>query len=361
MSADEVRAERVLYERPLRPPPERLVEQGGFQYGCYNAAPAIANMLDAEWLYHLRLPRWLRAFRCKQWQAFQLGDGRFFAFSSLYEAKSFGLALFYVWDKEKKKAYEFKRLLPFRSFGIGERLDGQTIGYRERGASLNYSCDLTKGEILVTASVAKRGARPAFSGEFRLAYTARQSAPSSVCLPLGMNRAMYSTKALMPLEGFIILDEERYELNGADAMGIMDDHKGYYPYRMRYDWVTGFGIDARGRRVGFNFTDNQVRDQGQFNENVLWINSRAFPLPPVKITRPNGPAGEWHIQDMEGLVDLLFKPERANDLVIKALVLQSDYHGPFGRFEGKLRSPDGAEKIDAKTLYGMGEQKYLRA
>ena len=93
---------------------------------------------------------------------------------------------------------------------------------------------------------------------------------------------------------------------------------------------------------------------------MLWINSRVFPLPPIKVTRPNGHDKPWHIQDTEGLVDLMFKPERKNDMKINLLLASSDYHGPFGSFEGRLRSPDGAEKIDALGLFGMGEQQYLR-
>jgi hypothetical protein len=36
-----------------------------------------------------------------------------------------------------------------------------------------------------------------------------------------------------------------------------------------------------------------------------------------------------------------------------------DYAGPFGRFEGSLKSSSG-EKIDVSKLYGMGEDKNLR-
>jgi hypothetical protein len=172
---------------------------------------------------------------------------------------------------------------------------------------------------------------------------------------------MYSTKVLMPMQGWFEVAGERVDFEGPDCMGIMDDHKGYYPYRLRFDWVAGFGLDPKGRRIGFNLTDNQVRDQRLYNENVLWINSRLFPLPPVKVTMPNGPCGTWHIQDTEGLVDLLFKPERRNDIRFNALVVRTNYHGPFGRFEGTIRSADGGEKIDAACVSGMGEQKYLRA
>jgi len=142
-------------------------------------------------------------------------------------------------------------------------------------------------------------------------------------------------------------------------MGIIDDHKGYYPYRMRYDWVTGFGNDAKGRRVAFNLTDNQARDPERYNENCLWINGRVWPLPTVKVTRPGGDAGEWIVQDTEGMVDLVFVPEVANDDRFNLGFIESDYAGPLGSFRGFLRNGEG-EKIQAERLYGMGERQFLR-
>ncbi len=361
MPAEPASEARAVYDRTLGTPPERIVQDGEFVLGCWNGPPALANMLDVEKPYHYPVPRWVKNQRCKEWNAFQFGDKRWFFFTALHEAKSFSLAQFSAWDRERRRLLEFKRMIPFGDFGINDRLDGRKVSYRERHAAIRYRFDLGKGSISVETRSTKRGRRTSFAGSFHFAYNSRQSAPSSVCLPLGLNRAMYSTKALMPMQGWFEAGGERFEFNGPDAMGVFDDHKGYYPYNMRYDWVTGFGLDGKNRRVGFNLTDNQVRDQRAYNENVLWINSRLFPLPPIKVTRPTGPGGPWYIQDTEGLVDLCFKPERKNDHHVNLLFAASDYHGPFGSFEGVLRSPDGGEKVEAKDLFGMGEQKYLQA
>jgi len=44
---------------------------------------------------------------------------------------------------------------------------------------------------------------------------------------------------------------------------------------------------------------------------------------------------------------------------VKLGIAEIDYAGPFGRFEGRLRSPSG-ESIHASMLYGMGEDKNVR-
>jgi hypothetical protein len=361
MAGDDSQNEREPYNRELIDPPASIVRDGLFVLGCFNGPVERANMLDVERPYHYAVPRWVKDYRCKRWRAFQFGNSRWFFFTMLQEIQHFGFAHFSAYDKERGRFYTLKRIVPLSRFGINERLDGEHIGYHGRHARIEYSYDLSGGAITLDTRSMRRQRRRTFEGSFSFAYNSRQSAPSTVCLPFGLNRAMYSTKVLMPMQGWFEADGERFEFKAPDAMGVMDDSKGFYPYRMRHDRVVGFGTDSKGRRVGFNLTDNQVRDQLIYNENVLWINSRVFPLPPIKVTTPNGPENAWHIQDTEGLVDLAFKPQRHNDTKLNLLVTSMDNHVPFGSFEGMLRSPDGGEKVDAKGLYGMGEQRYLRA
>jgi len=103
-----------------------------------------------------------------------------------------------------------------------------------------------------------------------------------------------------------------------------------------------------------------VKDQVRYNENCLWINNKVWPLPPVKVTRPQGPAGEWIIQDTEGMVDLVFAPDLKNDVRFNLGIVESDYNGPIGSFRGFIKNGEG-EKIQAEFLYGCGEKQYLRA
>ncbi len=345
---------------PFAAPPESAVRGGAFELGRFNAPFPRANMLDVARPYHYSVPRWVKDFRLKEWRAFQFGDGRWFFFTALYNAKLFSAAIFHAYDREQKIRYSLQRPIPGSAFAFGEELAGSTVVYRTRDVLLEYRAPLAEGAWEIQVGRRCHDATRGFSGHFRFAYGPRSCAPSAACLPLGLNRAMYSMKTLMPLEGEFTAGGERYVFDGAQAMGVVDEHKGFYPWRMRYDWVTGFGLDDKGRRVGFNLTDNQVKDQARYNENCLWINNRVWPLPPVKVTRPRGPDGEWIIQDVEGLVDLVFVPEVTNDLCFNLGIVRSDYHGPFGAFRGLVKNGEG-DKVDAERLYGAGEQKYLRA
>jgi len=349
-----------LSQRGFPEPPGAAVQDGRFELGRYCAPFPRANLLDIGSPNNYPIPRFLKNFRLKEWQAFQFGDERWFFFTALYNAKTFGIANFFAYDRVGKKRYGCQRVLPGSPFRFFEELSLSRVTYHGATTFIEYVFDLEAGKIGINVDRHSRDLAKRFSGQFDFSYGAKVSAPSAVCLPLGMNRAMYSMKVLMPVTGEFTSVVGSSHLENPGAMGILDEHKGFYPWRLRYDWVTGFGLDSKGRRVGFNLTDNQVKDQVRYNENCIWINNKVWPLPPVKVTRPKGPASEWFIQDTEGLVDLVFIPEVPNDIIFNIGIMRSDYHGPFGSFRGVIKNGEG-DKIEAERLYGAGEQKYLRA
>jgi hypothetical protein len=349
-----------LKGRPFEPSPAAIVEGGAFAFGRYGTPFARANMLDVSHPFHYRVPHLIKNLRLKEWQAYAFGDRRWFFLASLYNAKICSLVFFLAYDRERKKRYLIRRFIPGGVFRFSESLSGSDVFYRGARSLLESTCDFDSGSMQLTVVHGSRRGERRFSGRFSFSCGPKAASPSVVCLPLGLNRAMYSTKMLMPMEGEFSAGGERHRFEGPSSMGIVDDHKGFYPYRMRYDWVSGFGSDPKGRRVGFNLMDNQVRDQARNNENCLWINNKVWALPPVKVTRPQGVTGEWIIQDTEGMVDLIFVPELANDLRFNLGLVESDYSGPIGSFRGFVSNGEG-EKIKGENLYGIGEKEYLRA
>jgi len=159
--------------------------------------------------------------------------------------------------------------------------------------------------------------------------------------------------------GYMTMDGTTSVFNQGQSTMILDDHKGYYPYEMQYDWATAMGYDQEGRLAGFNLTCNQIQNPARFNENCLWLDGRMHPLPPVSIQRPDGVHKTWFIKDNHDMVDLKFTPLKDVAVLLNFGVAATRYHGPTGRFKGTIRAAC-APPVSFDGFIGMGEEKYIR-
>ncbi|MCX7028067.1 MAG: DUF2804 domain-containing protein [Spirochaetes bacterium] len=340
--------------------PSFLVTKGKISFGSWNGIPGSANLLDAERPYHYPIPRFIQRLRLKEWRAIQAGDEDCFLCCVLYDAKFISMVSLDIWERKKGQKRGFRKMFLGSRFGLPSSLGSGATKVDSGGIHLEISLD-SEGRRLSLKAGSSSAGNPgeAIALDLNFDFSHGGASPFSVCLPFASNRAMYSTKVLMPASGTLSAGDLAHSFIPSTASAILDDHKGYYPYRLHYDWVTGFGFDRGGRRIGFNLTDNQVGDQARYNENRLWIGRDIYPLAPVKITRPFGRESPWNIQDTEGTVDLVFTPEVSHDIALNLGIAEIDYAGPFGRFEGRLRSPSG-ELVNVSGLYGMGEDKNVR-
>jgi hypothetical protein len=128
---------------------------------------------------------------------------------------------------------------------------------------------------------------------------------------------------------------------------------------MRVQWCTGFGFDGENRRFGFSLAENQIRETFKNNENALWVNGKLTPLPPIRITIPNGLESDWVIQDVEGMVDLTFSPQEPIKHKLNLIITHIEYDAPLGLFNGMLVTSTG-EQIAVHNIWGIGEKLYIR-
>lgn len=337
-------------------PPASLVENGRQHLGHFDGPPGRTNLLDAS---YGRLPRALRRFRLKEWQALQIATPALFVNLALFDAKLLELLQVKIYDRVRATKYLHERQLRPGAFQVADQLLDSVTAYRDRKSALRFSNRFSAGRIDVEVELAETRGCPAVTG--KLVVHTDRGASQVVSMPFAGDVGMYSHKGMFPIEGELVIGGEHHRLTTDDALALLDDHKGYYPYVMRWDWVTSATRDARGRALGFNLTRNQCRDPERFNENCAWIDDRCFRLPAVTFERHDarGPAERWTIRDREGRVALEFTPTVPGDVKLNALVIESRYRGPFGRFSGRIAA-DGAEPIDVDGWFGMGEEFWLR-
>ena len=337
-------------------PPSTLVENGRQRLGHFDGPPGRVNLLDAS---YARLPRVLRRWRLKEWQALQIATPSLFVNLALFDAKLLQLLQVKVYDRARATKHLHERQLRPGAFRVADQLLDSATSYRDRRSSLRFANRFAAGRLEVDVEVAESRSAPRIAGTL-VVHTDR-GASQVVSLPFAGDVGMYSHKGMFPIEGELAIGGDRHRLALADSLALLDDHKGYYPYVMRWDWVTSATRDASGRALGFNLTRNQCRDPERFNENCVWIDDRCLRLPAVTFEREGARGGDerWHIRDREGRVALEFTPTVPGDVRVNALVVESRYRGPFGTFAGRL-APDGADPIEVDGWFGMGEEFWLR-
>jgi hypothetical protein len=337
------------------PPPAALVENGRQHLGRFAGPPQRTNLIDAPYFH---LPRPLRRWRLKEWQAFQIATPRLFVNLALFDAKLMALLQAKVYDRAEGQKHVHEWTLRPGAFAVADQVLSSSTRYRDRRGGMGFANKVADGRIEIEVDLPADGGTPAMRGRLTV-HTAR-GASQVVSLPFAGDVVMYSHKGMFPIEGELTVGTERHLLTTADSLALMDDHKGYYPYVMRWDWLTSATF-AGGRALGFNLTRNQCRDPEQFNENCAWIGDRIGRLPAVSFERTGErrPGERWRIRDRDGRVDITFEPTVPGDVKLNALVVESRYRGPFGTIVGRLE-PEGLDPIAVDGWFGMGEEFYLR-
>jgi Domain of unknown function (DUF2804), C-terminal/Domain of unknown function (DUF2804), N-terminal len=342
--------------RPILETPERLVDNGKFNFGTYKAPFKLINPLDAQ----IGLPRTIKRFRLKEWQHFALVNDEVYVSVALFNAKIMALAQICVYDKQKDEVLFYERQVPSWAVKIPRGIWDSWARYKGKGMKLEIHNHLYgKGHELDFYSD-PTGGQPPVSGNFTCLEDEKKDEPMVVAMPLGdSGQGMYSHKFVCPITGRMSIADKEYVFDKG-SYGLVDIHKGYYPWVMKWHWATCGGT-LDGKLVGFNLTDNQVKDQEAYNENCFWIDGKLHLLPPVKFEfDPNDPDSPWKIFDTEGKVDVHFTPKCIRKVDINALVVRSKYRAPFGEFSGKLTDENG-KSIEFENHFGMCEDFYLRA
>ena len=339
--------------------PTELITNGKFNYGTFNGAIKNVNPLDAYGVYPLPLPlpRFILNSRLKEWQAFQMGNDDYFILAVLYNTKTVALTQFKIYNKKNRQLLEYQKMIPPWEVKLANTLLDSEIAWSNNNYQLTFHNKLNSGLFDIDITTNEFEGLPNLRGNFRGFHS--EASPLVVAMPFEKNQGMYSHKSVMKMKGTLLIGSEQVDFTKDSSFMIVDDHKAYYPFEMKYDWVTAAG-SANGKLIGFNLTDNQVSDHSKYNENALWIGKEIHLLPPIKFERPDGVENSWQIKDNFGIVDICFKPEVENNVLFNLGILKSDYYGPFGTFEGFIKNQNG-NKISVDNFFGMGEQKLIRA
>ena len=309
--------------------------------------------------YSVPMPKGIKNTRVKEWESFIIQDDRYYLQAKLSNLKYYRTAFVIIYDRETKKRLEFKKAIPGGAWKLPRFLNNAMVESKSYRFLFRIHTWLDTNNIHLELNVEKTRNRPAFTAQATFDLVKGNTTPMAVSLLFSERRNMYAFKALTAVSGDLVSEKQHIRFDPAKTIGLFCDFKGYYPYRMQSTWVTAMGFDSLGRRFGISLGENQARESFKNNENALWLDGQLTPLPPVKITRNGNPSSDWIIQDMEGMVDLVFTPKELGHDSSNSILSGSDYEYSLGFFNGIVLNSAG-EEIPVRNVWGAGEKLYLR-
>ena len=346
--------------KPTAPPAE-LVTGGKPNLGTFELPPRNVNLMDEDVFgMGAATPRLLKELRYKQWQFFLVVHRRFVMGIAVIDMGKVATGSFmYVYDREKKQYYDYRKQIPFADIALAENVWDGACHFRHKGYSIEFRNRLDAGEHDVTVEMAASGKKPAVSADLKVFENLDIVKPLVVSLPVGPRSSMYSHKMAAPVQGTIRVGEEEATLDASMDFVTLDEHKAFYPRHIHWKWMT-FGCRmSDGSLIGANLTDNTIEDQRKWNENAIWTPGAITLLGPAKFEFDrNDIMKPWHIREEDGRVDLDFTPLGVKLEQMNLLLIKMDYRQPFGLFNGTVTDGSGNTH---KVKDGFGVTEYYDA
>ncbi|HOM24184.1 MAG TPA: DUF2804 domain-containing protein [Termitinemataceae bacterium] len=348
-----------MYKRDILPSRPSPVEEGNPIFGTWTKAFDDVNLLSIKHPFSTHLPKFIKKYRIKEWQSFQIQNDTYYLTVVVSNVRYFRIAQVFVWNKESKEKLLFRKVLPFGAWKLPRSLSNAAFTSRSYGFYIRIHNWLDADLIELDLDVEPTKKRPSFTAHLELDFARQKTTPMVTHLPFSERRSMYSFKTMTSVRGDLVFGGQHLSFSPERTAGLFFDYKGFFPYRMRHLWCNGFSYHEDKQLFGFSIAEGQTRDTFRYNENALWFKGELTPLPPVKITMPEGPESDWVIQDLEGMVDLTFTPQETIRFGFNYFVAHSEYIAPFGVYNGMLVTRDGIQ-IPVRNLWGTGEKLYLR-
>jgi len=343
---------REIQEKRQKPRHEP-VENGIPVQGTWTEAFDEADLSSVHRPYSFPLLKRVKNLMIKEWESFIIQDDRFYLFAKFCNFKYYCTAIINIYNMETKELIEYTKHIPGGSWRLPGNLHNDSLVGRSSDFFFKIHTWLDHKSIEFEMDIKEYASRPAISVRAAFDLAEGKTTPMAVSLLFSERRNMYAYKALAAVRGELILGGQHIQLEPSKTSGIFCDFKGFFPGRKHYVWGSAMSFDKLGKRFGFTLGENHTKEPYSNNENALWIDGRLTPLPPVKITQNGNQLSDWIIQDMEGMVDLVFTPKELG------YNMSSNQEHSLGFYNGQVLGSEG-EEVTVRNVWGTGERLYLR-
>jgi len=349
-----------LYTREITPAPERPVVSGVPDFGSFSGPFGKFDIRGMKRPFgNLPFPEFITNVRIMGVMRFLFCDSRNIGEIEFFDAGYFSFMETTLWNRKTHHRIAYRRIIPPGFLNFPKDLSNNVTASRSPNRYSRIHTRLQRKIIHADFDFVGSAARPPCEGRFEMDLSAEGSADLSSLLPYHVRRrCQASYQAVSVLHGWLGTGYDDHHITRAGGVGFFDIRKAYFSLRTKMSQMIGLGRHE-GKILAFQLGNSVTREDHQYNDNVLFIDGKAFPLPPVKITRPYGINGEWIIQDTESMVDLVFRPLSDSARKLSAFVVRTDYHTVYGTYRGVLLAGDG-QRIVLRGYPGIGKKILLR-
>jgi hypothetical protein len=300
----------------LPPAPPALDAGGGRPADSGRYRGAIADLSTAAWDGGGR-----RRLQRKGWMYFSASTERFSVGYAIVDAGLVASAFVYVHDRQTGRLVEEKASVPF-GFAADRAPDWRCPWRLDRG-DRHWAIEHD----------AARGWQVRYSGRrLRLSLDVERGGDGLTAIANPPGRPFAHTWKLCALASRLCftLDGKTHDLASSSAL---DFTLGYPPRSSLWNWASLDGTSADGRKLGINLVAHFMNGL----ENALWRDGELMPLAQATFRyEPSNLLAPWRVRTVDGRVDVVFQPDGQRAEHLDALLLQSRFAQPFGRWAGTV-------------------------
>jgi hypothetical protein len=341
-------------QRMLKGPTKLLDPEGNLTQAGWAPFPVLECNLEDCHFYGLTA---LQKMRIKVWDYYAVTTPTHFFSFTVSNIGYLGMIFAYVIDF---KTGEYKEQTISTPFANGVSLprgsqEGRTA--YEKG-NMRMVFEALPGQRTVSVRW------PDFAGgelnaEFSLAQP-KEHESMTIVIPIRGKRFYYNHKLnCLAATGWVDYAGEHFELTPSTALGNLDWGRGVWEYASHWVWASASGFLADKRRIGLNLGYG-FGDTSAASENCIILDGKVHKLGKMDFTfDPADYKKPWRMVSHDNRLELTFTPFFERVAKTNAVVLKSEVHQMFGRYNGWTVT-DAGEKIEIKELIGWAEEHYAK-
>ncbi|NOX60550.1 MAG: DUF2804 domain-containing protein, partial [Chloroflexi bacterium] len=295
----------------------------------------------------------LQRFRVKKWDYYGVTTPEIFFSATIADLGYAGTVFVYLVDFESKTYHEESKTIPLAG---GVKLPRNSTEGESSYLGKKQKLRFWVEENARRVQVAWMG----FEGETLEADITFAHPPDHestvIVIPIGKKRFYYNRKInAMPASGYVKVGFRQFRFEPQTALGNLDWGRGVWEYESFWVWASASGRLADGRTVGLNMGYGFGDDRAA-TENTLLLDGRIHKLGRVDIRyNPRDFMSPWWMVSEDGRVNLHFHPILERVARTPLVIIDSEVHQMFGRYQGQVVADDG-EVIAIDGLIGWAEE-----